>query len=185
VVDGTLLLVDCTVSQLGSIFDGLPTGGDAPRGLDLRAEIRLPRAHLGRGPVTIRLPAELPTLGGGLALRTPGPGEAADQVTLNLPRGTPDGVTLRLRGQGARAQAGPPGDLLLKVWLVGPAAPGPLAAEPRSDLSGPESRPNERSNGQGLPRPDPSGGLGRPLFGLLLGGGVLALLGWLATRALG
>lgn len=167
------------MSQLGSVFEGFIAEGDGPRGRDLHGEVRLPRAYLGRGPVVVQLPAQLPTDDGSLGTRTPGPGEHPDQVTLNLPRGVPDGATLRLRGQGEGGAGRVPGDLYLKVYLTGPAA-APAPGAPPTVKANAASPMEGGDFGPAL-----GGGVGRPLLGLALGGGLLALLGWLATRALG
>lgn len=173
------------MSQLGSVFDGLEGDADAPRGRDLKAAVRLPRALLGTGPVALPLPPQLEAADGGTAPRTPGPGEPRDRVTLNLPRGTPDGATLRLRGQGEGLAEGRAGDLLLKVWLVGPAAPPPVsqgATQGATQGDAPTPTAAGASPAFNSLEPSTSGATWRPLLGLLTGAAVVVLLGWLITR---
>ncbi len=103
------------MAQLGNIYQR----GDrlGPRGQDLHHTVQVPPEAVGHGAgCRVRVPLELPG-GGQRHRRVPAPGEKGDQLTLVLPEGLPDGAILRLRGQGAPAEGGHPGDLMVKVRL--------------------------------------------------------------------
>jgi hypothetical protein len=105
------------MAQLGSIYETHPNG---PRGPDLHHTVRVPPEAVGHaGGCRIRVPRELPG-GGQRHRRVKAPGErgaAGEELTVQLPVGMPDGAILRLRGQGAPAEGGHPGDLMITVQL--------------------------------------------------------------------
>ncbi len=103
------------MAQLGNIYDrGNPLG---PKGQDLHHTVQVPPEAVGHAAgCRVRVPMELPG-GGQRHARVPAPGESGDTLTLMLPEGLPHGAILRLRGQGAAAEGGRPGDLMVKVQL--------------------------------------------------------------------
>jgi hypothetical protein len=142
--------------SLGSIYEQ-DDGG--PRGRDLTAQVDVPQWALG-APHAVQVPLDLPTASA-LVRRTIGPGDQGTTITLNLPEGVPDGVTLRLRGLGEAHAGGRSGDLYLQVQLVDTPRPAKTFG----------AAPSAAAEGMVLP--------------MLLGAVValtLGVLGWLALR---
>ena len=103
------------MAQLGNIYDAPNRLG--PRGQDLHCTVQVPPSAVGHAPgCRVRVPLELPG-GGQRHPRVQPPGEKGGELTLQLPEGLPDGAILRLRGCGAAADGGHPGDLMVKVQL--------------------------------------------------------------------
>ena len=103
------------MAQLGNIYDTYNRLG--PKGQDLHHTVQVPPEAVGHASgCRVRIPIELPG-GGQRHARVKPHGEKGDQLTLQLPEGLPDGAILRLRGQGAPAEGGHPGDLLVKVQV--------------------------------------------------------------------
>jgi hypothetical protein len=103
------------MAQLGNIYDRGNRLG--PKGQDLHYTVVVPSEAVGHTPgCLVRVPMELPG-GGQRHRRVPAPGEKGERLSLQLPEGLPDGAILRLHGQGAPAEGGRPGDLMIKVQL--------------------------------------------------------------------
>lgn len=110
------------MTSLGNIFDAVESRGE--RGPDLRWTVEVPRRKLGE-PLTVEVPAQIEVDGAPVARALPPDGSPAGApVPLMLPLEVPDGATLRLRGQGGVSSGGgSPGDLYLRIVLIGPARP--------------------------------------------------------------
>ena len=103
------------MAQLGNIYERPNPLG--PRGQDLHHTVVVPPEAVGHSPgCRVRVPLDLPG-GGQRHRRVSAPGEKGEQVSLQLPEGLPDGAILRLRGRGAPAEGGHPGDLMIKVQV--------------------------------------------------------------------
>jgi hypothetical protein len=111
------------MSEIGNIFEDV-TGGEGPRGPDLRVNVDVPRSALGReGGYAASVPDAIEHEGQ-LVERTRGPGDPPGSITLHLPETFASGAVLRLRRQGGRVDGGVPGDLHLRITIVEPVDDG-------------------------------------------------------------
>jgi hypothetical protein len=129
------------VGRLGSVFT--PEEGRGQRGRDLTASVRVARVDLGEA-VLVEVPSHLP-LGDEQVARVQSPEDPPGTLTLNLPTGCPDGVTVRLRGMGERGPEGRAGDLYVRVHLIGPANRAARSAEPATSSPFPPARTTQVS----------------------------------------
>lgn len=107
---------DARQSELGSIFADHPSGRGG-KGADLEVDVTLGRAALRTGqPIEIDVARALPDRDGVLRERVPSPHDNGWTIALSLPADVSSGVILRLRGQGARTDAGV-GDLYVRVTV--------------------------------------------------------------------
>jgi DnaJ-class molecular chaperone len=103
---------------------GAPGAGKGGPG-DALVEIEVlpdPRFTREGDDITIELPVSLTEAVLGAKVRVPTPTGA---VTMNVPKGSNTGTTLRLRGKGAPKRGGGAGDELVKLKIVLPRSPDP------------------------------------------------------------
>lgn len=120
------------MSELGSVFEDLPSGG--PRGKDLRHSVEASRAAASSPDgVVVRVPLRLSDEDGYVVSRAVNPADEGDTIRLRLPADSLSPVIVRLRGMGGVIAGGHAGDLYLQVTLRDDLAPvvaadgGPLA----------------------------------------------------------
>lgn len=107
------------MSQLGSIFDGVPAAAGGDKGPDLRVKATVRRAELEAGQaVIVPVPDAVPYEGGSVPRRREA-GDPPGAVRLHLSPQLRHGATLRLRRQGGEHPAsGVPGDLLVEIEVA-------------------------------------------------------------------
>lgn len=116
------------MSELGNIFEGLDeaeaSNASKTRGPDLVTEVVVQRKDLGAPEgQRVDVPRTLPGPEGPVA-RAESPHDEGDLIVLHLPDDFPEGGALKLRRQGGVSpDGGPPGDLIVRVSLRGPAGP--------------------------------------------------------------
>jgi hypothetical protein len=116
------------MGELGSIFTEDEATGSPSRGEDLYFVVEVPRSEIGDDAGFVaEIPLEIDK--DGVMVRRAVVDGDDDGVPLHLPADFPSGRTLRLRRQGGTCEGGVPGDLFVKVELVGSAR----ALAPRSD----------------------------------------------------